>query len=326
MARGDVLFRQWELIRALQAHRFGISTEDLARRLECNKRTVQRDLGVLQDIFPIQFETRDRGKRFWTLDHTCVLSDQLQLTMTELLGLCYSQKLALPMAGTQWGDGYQGAIEKIKATLPGAALAFFEALDDSFLVRHTAHIDYAPHDRTIRALNQAIKQMTAVRLRYMPAGGTKCWASVFHAYGMMLHQSTLYCVGYLATADAIRTLRIDRIASVAALHQPFTRPSDFRLSDHFTGAFGVIQEGKPQRIVTEFSGWAAVNVREIQWHPSQRIVEDRDGKITAHFEITSTHEFKRWILGYGRFAQVLSPASLVDEVRVEVQAMLEVSQ
>lgn len=118
MARGDVLFRQWELVRALQAHRFGISTEDLARRLECNKRTVQRDLGVLQDIFPIQFETRDRGKRFWTLDHTCVLSDQLQLTMTELLCLCYSQKLALPMAGTQWGDGYQAAIEKIKATLP----------------------------------------------------------------------------------------------------------------------------------------------------------------------------------------------------------------
>lgn len=159
-----------------------------------------------------------------------------------------------------------------------------------------------------------------------PAGGTKRWASVFHAYGMMLHQSTFYCVGYLVTADAIRTLRIDRIGSVAALQQPFTRPSDFRLSDYFSGAFGVIQEGKPRRIEVEFSGWAAVNVREIQWHPSQRILKERDGKITAQFEISSTHEFKRWVLGYGRFARVLSPASLAEEVFLEVQAMLEGSQ
>jgi len=56
MAKGDRLFWQWELIRALQAHRFGISTEELTARLECNTRTVQRDLNVLQDIFPISHE------------------------------------------------------------------------------------------------------------------------------------------------------------------------------------------------------------------------------------------------------------------------------
>lgn len=73
----------------------------------------------------------------------------------------------------------------------------------------------------------------------------------------------------------------------------------------------------------EFSGWTAVNVREIQWHPSQRILKDKGGKITARFENTSTYEFKWWILGYGRFARVLSPASFAEEILVEVQAMLE---
>jgi hypothetical protein len=45
MARGDGLFRQWELIKVLQAHRFGVSTKELCARLECNKRTVQRVFG-----------------------------------------------------------------------------------------------------------------------------------------------------------------------------------------------------------------------------------------------------------------------------------------
>ena len=87
MARGDGLFRQWELIKVLQAHRCGVSTEELAVRLECNKRTVQRDMGVLQDIFPISYEQRDRGKRFWKLAHNTVESEKLQLTMTQCMNL-----------------------------------------------------------------------------------------------------------------------------------------------------------------------------------------------------------------------------------------------
>ena len=91
MARGESLFRQWELIKALQAHRYGLSTEDLAARLECTKRTVQRDLGVLQDVFPISYEQRDRGKRFWKLAAGTLESTQLQLTMTEMLSLFLSR-------------------------------------------------------------------------------------------------------------------------------------------------------------------------------------------------------------------------------------------
>jgi len=33
VARGESLFRQWELIKVLQAHRFGVSTDQLAERL-----------------------------------------------------------------------------------------------------------------------------------------------------------------------------------------------------------------------------------------------------------------------------------------------------
>nr|MBC8875064.1 HTH domain-containing protein [Planctomycetota bacterium] len=44
MARGEPLFRQWQLLKTLQANRFGLSADDLAGRLGYSKRTVQRDL------------------------------------------------------------------------------------------------------------------------------------------------------------------------------------------------------------------------------------------------------------------------------------------
>ena len=42
MARGEPLFRQWRLLKMLQAHRFGISADELAERLGIGRTTLNR--------------------------------------------------------------------------------------------------------------------------------------------------------------------------------------------------------------------------------------------------------------------------------------------
>jgi len=323
MARGDSLFRQWELIRALQAHRFGLGTEELAERLECNKRTVQRDLGVLQDIFPISYEQRDRGKRFWKLAHDAVESEQLQLTMTEMLSLFLSQQLLLPLAGTQFGDGLQTAIQKIRALLPARALTYFEGLDESFFIKSLANHDYSGQDKEIRILNEAILNRRVIKVVYHSASKGREVISEFHPYGMVLLHASLYCIGYLACYDEVRTLKVARVKGLTRLEKTFEKPEDFSLASHFQGAFGVFQTGRKQRIRAEFTGWAATNVREMQWHPSQKIVKDAGQRVVATFELGNTVEFKRWVLGFGRHARVIQPKALAQEIREEHQAAAE---
>ncbi|MHC4255730.1 MAG: hypothetical protein ACYSUL_08980 [Planctomycetota bacterium] len=43
MARGSQLLRQWQLLRVLESFKFGISVEELVNRVECSRRTVERD-------------------------------------------------------------------------------------------------------------------------------------------------------------------------------------------------------------------------------------------------------------------------------------------
>lgn len=320
MARGDSLFRQWELIKTLQAHRFGVSTEELAARLECNKRTIQRDLNVLQDIFPISHEQRDRGKRFWKLAHDTVESEQLQLTMTEMLSLFLSQQLLLPLAGTQFGDGLQTAIQKIRALLPARALTYFEGLDESFFIKSLANHDYSGQDKEIRILNEAILSQNAVKVIYRSASKGREVISELHPYGMVLLHASLYCIGYLACYDEVRTLKVSRVKGLTRLEKSFEKPEDFSLAGHFQGAFGVFQTGKKQRIRVEFTGWAATNVREMQWHPSQKIVKDSRDTVVATFNLGNTVEFKRWVLGFGRRARVTEPKGLAEEIREEHRA------
>ncbi|RKY23855.1 MAG: hypothetical protein DRP83_08565, partial [Planctomycetota bacterium] len=102
---------------------------------------------------------------------------------------------------------------------------------------------------------------------------------------------------------------------------------------------------KKQKIRAEFTGWAATNLREIQWHPSQKILKDngkgqakgkaegkaegkgkgdscgKGPKVVATFNLGSTVEFKRWLLGFGKHARIVSPKTLANDLRDEIQNM-----
>ena len=319
MARGEPLFRQWRLLKTLQAHRFGISADELAGRLECSKRQVQRDLKVLQDVgFPIHFEQRDFGKRFWTLAHGFIESEKLALSMTEMLSLYLGEQLLAPLAGTQFGDGLATALQKIKGLLPKKALGHFADLEGAILVKTHAVQDYSGKDKQIRILNEAIVNEHVVRITYHSASQDREITTSFHPYGIVLLGATLYCIGWLEEYTEIRTLKVARMAGLERTGQTFERPVNFSLSAHTNGAFGVFGPGRFQTIRVRFTGWAAVNVREQQWHHSQSIVKDTGGELVAEFDLSSTVEFKRWILGFGRHAVVRKPKKLAGEIRAEL--------
>ena len=321
MARGEPLFRQWELLRTLQSHRFGLSVTDLAGRLECNQRTVKRDLSVLQDIFPVTWETRGHGRKFWKLAEHFTESDRLELTVTEMLSLSISKQFLTPLAGTPYGDGIETALQKIRTLLPKEALGYFARLADRFVIKYVGHHDYSDQAREIRALNEACDGQAAVRIVYRSAGRGEEIASEFHPYGMLLYPA-LYFVGYMVAYGEIWKLKAARIRAVRPLRKRFTRPKGFSLAEHVSGDFGVFGPGKAARVTARFTGWAATNVRETQWHPTQKIVKDRPDQVTARFELANTIEFKRWILGFGRHAVVLRPKWLADEIAGELRASL----
>ena len=323
MARGDSLFRQWELLKTLQAHRFGIGTDELARRLECNKRTVLRDLNILQAVFPIQFEQREFGKKYWKLASHFIESEKLQLTMTEMLCLYVSQQLLAPLAGTPFGDGLATALQKIKAVLPTRALTYFEDLDDAFLIKGLGQEDYSGKSKEIAILNDAILNQRVLNISYHSASQNRDLTADFHPYGMVLLAATLYCIGWLAEYDEVRTLKVARLRGVQRTGKTFEKPATFSLAKHTHGAFGVFGPGKVRTVRARFTGWAATNVREHLWHASQKIVKDDGDAVMAEFELSNTVEFKRWLLGFGRHVVVLKPRKLAADIAQELAVARE---
>ncbi len=322
MARGKALIRQWNLLKILQTHHFGISRQELAKRLDCSDRQVLRDIQILQDAgFPIDYETREYGKRFWKLSSQFIEREELILTMTEILSLFVGQQLLSPLSGTQIGKGLSSALEKIKALLPESALSYFNDLNNTLLVKRHVYNEAPLQNKIITIINDAIMLERVLHIKYKSAESKKIRHYNFYPYGLIFMGTSLYCIGYVEEYNEMRTLKVERIIELAPTDREFKKPLSFSLNRAVAMSFGVMTRGKPKEIKIKFTGWAATNIREYKWHSSQEILKDTDDCVIAKFILTNTVEFKRWVLGFGKYAIVLSPKSFQNEILEEIREM-----
>jgi predicted DNA-binding transcriptional regulator YafY len=73
--------------------------------------------------------------------------------------------------------------------------------------------------------------------------------------------------------------------------------------------------GEEQEVVIRFDEVAADYVREKRWHPSQRLVELKDGGVELRLRLSSLTEVHRWVLSWGGQAVPVSPPRLVEMAR-----------
>lgn len=323
MARHGSLLRQWQLLKRLQTARYGLGIDEICSALECSRRTVQRDLAMLRIVFPLDCIRDDTGRKHWRLGGGFIEAEPLQLSLTETISLHVSRQLFAPLTGTPFGDGLGTALQKIRAQLPNEALEYFSGLDGAFLVKSMGLEDYSAFGTIIAAINEAVLHEKVLRIGYHSVSRDREVDSEFHPYGLVLVGASLYCIGYLQADEAVRTLKVSRFRRAQVLAKEFSKPSDFSLAEHTADAFGIYTSGEPQTVRARFTGWAATNVREHCWHPTQRICEDTPEAMVVEFELSSTVEFKRWLLGFGRHAEVEEPASLREELCREIHAMRE---
>jgi hypothetical protein len=91
--------------------------------------------------------------------------------------------------------------------------------------------------------------------------------------GLLFFGMNLCCIDYMAQYEEVRTLKVARFLGEEMAAETFENPATFSLAAYTRDSFGVFGPGKLQTVNVKFTGWAATNVREHQWHPSQNILK-----------------------------------------------------
>ena len=334
MARGELILRQWNLLKTLQTRGEGIPLRQLADEFGVSERTIQRDFEILEELgFPVEHQEDEYGKRFWRMPADFFRTGPLVLSLTEAVSLHLADRLFTPLAGTHFAEGLQAVLEKVRSLVPAKALDYFADLDETIHVRRIGMTDYSTQADTIRTLSDTAQHEKTVEITYRSLWRGEQYVTRFDPYGMVYCNGDLFVVGRSHRADAIRILKVTRVLAAEPTCEPFERPADFSLEKQFRDSFGITQSGgEPVEVVAKFYGPVVGLVEERLWHESQRLqwlpadetlfeqAPDEPEALIATFRLANMVEFKQWIKGFGDQAEVLRPDWLRSEMRAELLA------
>ena len=325
MARGDQLARQWRILQSLIASHRGKSAADLARELEYHWRAVYRDLEALQLAgFPI-FTDRVDGKNLWSILESARRNVPLPLDLTEVMALYFSRGLMRVLKDTVFYESLESFFQKIKATLPAETIQYLEKIEQSLGVGAKPSKRYAQLRDVIDRISQATVERQVVEIDYYTMSRKKRTRRKVSPYKIWFFDGAFYLVGNCGLREDIRIFALDRIKSLRLTDETFEIPGDFRVEEFMQTSFGVFH-GKPQNVKIRFAPEVAGYIREKTWHATQKITSQNDGSIIFEARVAGTDEIKYWLMSWGSKAEVLSPATLRDEMISEAQNMLRCYQ
>ena len=311
--RGRQLLRILKLIELFQHSKFGWTIDELCREMEVTRRTLYRDLEMIEDAGYRFEKVADGSSKKWRFPSGLRRSLEKPYHEQELLSLYFCMNLLQPFRGTPLRDGLESVLRKIEATFTQEEREYFGDLLYTHVAKLPGLKNYCRHAETVGVLSKACLGRRITEVSYRAGSEEVAKTYRFHPYCLAYYGGELYTIGFSEHRGTIRTLRVDRIRAIRTLPEPFQRPADFDPEDVLGRSFGMYSEGEVTPVRIEFSNEAARTVSEKEWHPSQRI-EQKNGKVILKMNVQGLSDVARWVLYHAPNAKVLEPSPLREMV------------
>jgi len=318
--RNQEVIRQWKVLHALESSRHGATIDGLADELDVTTRTIRRDLAALQEAgFPLYDEKDDDGHVRWRIDGAVLKGLEAGFTLPELCALYLSRNLLEAVAGTPFQRDLTNAFARLEKMLSPRMRQFLDRLPSVLVAKpgpRSAGAESSPD--IVGRLLEGTLHFRVATMRYHSVSSARVKDYQVHPYRLVFAQGGLYLLAYVPEYKDIRTFAVDRIASVSLEKQTFT-PKERIGTEVFANSLGV-NTGDPERVEIEFEPRVAPFVRARVWHSSQEVRDGADGRIVLSMAVCHDWALRNWILGWGPFARVVSPASLAGEIQSDLNA------
>jgi len=311
------IYRLLRLITLLQSGR-GYTVQELLAELEVSRRTVFRDLKMLEMAGVPYYHDRQRGGYFLNGEF---FLPPVNLTLEEALAVVLGA--ARPGGGEMpLSEQAARAALKLESALPGPIRRHVGSVMDRLHVRSAPTARHEGLDALFRQLVDAVVRRRICRMVYISFLERRQIDIEVHPLRLAFIHRAWYLLAHSVEHGEVRTFKLSRIRRLRMLRETFTPPADADPADRFGQAWNMIPEGRVYEVQLHFAPKVAGNVAEVQWHPSQRVTWHDDGAIDFRVTVDGLGEITWWILGYGDQVTVVRPRALRRRVARVAENML----
>lgn len=317
-SHSETLNRQWLLLQWIPRYPHKITAGQLTEQLhaeghDVTKRTVQRDLLALSEVFPLTSD--ERVKPFgW--------SWQKDAPQFSLPGMSPLQAMVLDLARTHLQPLLPAhLLEPLKPYFAQANATLKQTLGrrgvNEWAKRVTVVQPSQPllppkvDERVLAVVHEAVALQRQLELRYRSRSGGKTLGYRTHPFGIVYRGNLGYLVCTIADYTDPRTLALHRIESARVLGDAANTPHGFDLKAYaHSGVFGFMDNG-PIKLVMRMEVGAAEHLHETPLSTDQIITADvKEGWVHIEATVRDNSQLQWWLRGFGSEVEVLSPRSL----------------
>lgn len=287
--------------------------------IEVSEKTIQRDIQYMKlDLnCPIGWSQQERS--YYYTDPMFEMP-AFMVDNSELFALFLAEKMLDQYRNTPIYQNLESIFNKLKTQVSGAS--------EVELLAQQKFTVFPPFSTTIDpdiwdTVVEELKKSRWIEIRYRVPGRKPEWRTI-EPYHAVRYEGDWYIIGFCHLRDDIRTFSIARIEDVRILDRKVSLSPGFDFHSLMGSHFGIhwSREGE-YRVSIRFDASVADYIRERQWHPSQCLEEQENGDIILSMRVNHLLEVKRWVLSWGKNAQVLEPGELRDDIRDTVLSLTE---
>ena len=294
--------------------------DDLARLLGTSRRTIFRDIKILQHAgVPCQFDRKDCR---YKIDPQFSISIP-ELSEQEALGLILLVHKAQENVHFPLKDSALKAAIKIETGLPERIKRYCNAALQHISIKpfNQERCDFL--DQTFTKLLTAILRKQILTIHYYIPSERKKITTDLSPYHLMYNDQIWYVLGKSSYHNDIGAFNLKNIKELKSLEKCFIEDKNFNVSDYLGQAWSMVPEGRLYHVKLRFLPEVAYTVSQTQWHSTQKVTFENDGSAIIEFRVDGLNEIIWWILSYGDQVEVLAPRILRQKILEKAKNTIE---
>lgn len=326
-SHSDTLSRQWLLLQRIPRYPHKTTAGELTEQIraeghDVSKRTVERDLASLSDVFPLISD--ERVKPFgW--------SWQKDAPQFSLPGMSPLQAMVLNLARTHLNPLLPAhLLEPLRPYFKQADATLRQILGKRGVSDWNKRVAVVQptqpllppkvNESALAVVHEALARQRQVDLLYRSHSADGRMRYRVHPLGLVFRGVVVYLVGTIGEYRDPRSLALHRVEHAQMLDAAAVTPKGFELCEFVnSGAFGFHESGSID-LVLRIEAPAATHLYETPLSESQAIVRDeRDGWVRVSACVLDTSQLRWWLLAFGEQLEVIAPQDLRKEIRESLQ-------
>lgn len=298
---GSHIDRVFRLARLLSTRKSGITILSLVDELDVSRASIYRDLKVLERAgFPIASSKVNGEARYSLSPHHAPLPRSRDETLALVLA-----KIALaPISGTS-------VYRALSAIANGSR-------DDGRVVLTAT----ATPPGFLDVIHQAVADERDLSINYQGTGDSVARARVVEPVELRVHAGQAYVVAREKKSSRFKTFKVARVKNASVLDVRNDARRVYASDEVHRHSMGV-WSGEVQRVVVRIAPDVARFVAEWPLSRDQVVRELDDGSVEVSAMVAGSMEVLRWVLRWGRNAEVIEPLALREKIEDEIRAMGE---